>query len=178
MRVVQTFTFQPAIIVVIAVSCVLLNGQDSSSGAKSDLIAVSIKMKQDSVPAGQHPWVLLTSKNISKQNLFPGLSSDSRVHLKGVKGEPPLTYRHRQLRGEPGLPTLAGGGPGRIPLNIPGEKPYEGIPPGESDVEIIVLTELYDLIPGQYTVYLEVQDKAGVWLRTNTVHFEIQPPTQ
>ena len=178
MRAFQILALQSVTIAMIAASCALLNGQDSSPSAKSDLIAVSIKMKQDSVQAAQHPLVLLTSKNICKHNLFPSLSSDTRVHLEVENGEPPLTYRHRQLRGEAGLPTLAGGGPGRIPLNVPGEKPYEGIPPGGSDVEIVDLGELYKLIPGKYTVYLEVQDLSGVWLRTNTVHFEIQPPTQ
>ena len=178
MRAFQTFALRSATVAVIAASCALLNGQDSSPTVKSDLIAVNIKMKQESVPADQHPWVLLTSKNISKHNLFPGFCHDSRVHLEGEKGEPPLTYRHRQLRREPGVPALAAGGPPNFPLNIPGEKPYEGIPPGGVDVEIFDLTVLYNLAPGKYTVYLDVQDQAGVWLRTNTVHFEIQQPAQ
>jgi hypothetical protein len=166
------------IIAVIAPSYTLLNSQDLSADAKSALIAVSIKMKQGDVPSGQKPLLILTTKNISKQNLFPSLSSDWRLHVEGEKGEPPRTYYHRQVRHEPGLPALDDGGPARYPLNIEGEKPYEGIPPGESDVMQFDLTVYYDLIPGQYTVYLEVQDKAGVWLRTNTVHFEIQPPPQ
>ena len=178
MRAFQFLALRLATIAVIATSCGFLNSQDTPASAKSVLIAVSIKMKQESVSADQHPWVLLTSKNISKHHLFPSFCHDSRVHLEGEKGEPPLTYRHRQLRREPGVPALAAGGPPNFPLNIPGEKPYEGIPPGGADVEILDLTVLYNLTPGKYTVYLEVQDKAGVWLRTNTVHFEIQQPAQ
>ncbi len=178
MRTFQTFALRLATIAVIAASCALLNSQDSSPSAKSDLITVSIKMKQDSVPAGQHPLVLLTMKNISKHNLFPKFFSDYRLHVEGESGEPPLTYRHRQLRREPGLPQLDGGGPPSYPVNEPGKKTYEGIPPDGMDVENIDLTVLYDLVPGQYTVYLDVRDQAGVWLRTNTVHFEILPPTQ
>lgn len=167
-----------ATVAVIAASCVLLNGQDYSPGAKSDLIAVSIAMKQDRVSAGQAAWVTLTVKNIGEQNIFSDLAFDHRIRVRGEKGEPPLTQYHRQLRREPGTSALAGGGPPRFPLNIEGEKPYEGIPPGGSDVMQFDLKVYYDLIPGQYTVYLEAQDKAGVWLRTNTVHFEIQPPAQ
>jgi hypothetical protein len=176
MRTFQTYAMRLAIVAAIAASCVLLNGQDSSPDAKSDLIAVSIAMKRDRVLVGQKPLVILTAKNISKHNLFPTFYSDYRLHVNGEKGEPPLTYYHRQLRREPGVPALAGGGPPRFPLNIEGEKPYEGIPSGGSEVENLDLTFLYNLIPGQYTVYLEVQDKAGAWLRTNTVRFEITAP--
>jgi hypothetical protein len=173
MRAFQTHALRLAIITAIAAGGVLLNGQVPSSDTKSNLIAVSIAMKQDHIPSGQKPLVILTAKNISRHNLFPSLYSDYRLNVKGEKGEPPLTYYHRQLRKEPGVPALTEGGPPRFPLNIEGEKPYEGIPPGGSEFETLDLTILYNLIPGQYTVYLEVQDKAGVWLRTNTLQFEI-----
>ena len=178
MRAFQTFALCSATIAVITASCALLNGQDSSPGAKSDLIAVSIAMKQDRVTPGQEALVILTAKNISKQNLFPRLAYSWVLHVEGEKGEPPLTYYHRQRRREPGLPPLDGGGPPPHPINVPGEEPYEGVPPGSVDVLYLDLKVYYDLIPGQYSVYLEVQDKAGVSLRTNTVHFEILPPAQ
>jgi len=163
---------------VIAASCALLNCQAPPPGAKSDLIAVSIAMKQDHVSPGQEALVILTAKNISKQNVFPHLASGLVLNVEGEKGEPPLTYYHRQLRRYPDLPPLDGGGPPPYPINVPGEEPYEGIPPGGVDVQEFDLKVYYDLILGQYTVFLEVEDKAGVLLRTNTVHFEILPPAQ
>jgi len=179
MRAFQAIALRFAIIAVITASCPLLNCQDATSNAKAVLFAASISMRQEVYPAGQKPWVTLITKNTSRRavDVRPnGLAW--RMHVEGEKGEPNRTLYHRQLRGEPGLPALDGGGPSRFPLNLPGEKPYEGIPPGESDVRQFDLTVFYDLTPGQYTAYMEVQDTTGVWMRTNTVHFEIRPPAQ
>jgi hypothetical protein len=178
MRAFQTFALQSATIALIAASSIVLNSQDTGAGATTTSFAASISMKQEVYPGGQKPWVTLTTKNISKRavDVRPdGL--DWCLHVEGEKGEPQRTLYHRQMRGEPGVPALAGGGPSRFPINVDGEKPYEGIPPAGSDVREFDLTVLYDLTPGQYTVYMDVKDTTGVWMRTNTVHFEIQPPT-
>ena len=180
MRTFQTFSLRMATVAVIAASCAFISGQDTSAGTKSAVFSVSIAMKHDSVPAGQAPLVMLTQTNISKHAILLENGLPARVHILGEKGEPPKTYYYRQLLHEPGLPGLVDGPGGFTHLDIPGEKPYhdEGIPPGGSVVSIHDLKMMYDLVPGKYTVFLEVQDLSGVWLRTNTVHFEILSPTQ
>ncbi|MGA3070285.1 MAG: hypothetical protein ABSD43_08725 [Terracidiphilus sp.] len=176
MRIVQTFSQPSAVIALIVGSSMILNCQNATEGAKSTSFSSSISMTQEIYETGQKPRVILTNKNISKKAIILYYDLEWRMHVEGEKGEPPLTYRHRQLRGEPGLPALEGGGPSKIPIYPPGEKQYEGTPPGGLDVRQFDLTFLYDLTPGQYTVYMEVQDTTGIWMRTNTVHFEIRPP--
>jgi hypothetical protein len=169
MRHLQTSTLRLAIIVVIASSCDFLHSQDSSASTQPASIAVSITMKQNPISLGQKPWVILTEKNISNNTTYGDSSFPFRLHVEGEKGQPPMTYYHRQVRGEPGVPGLAGGG-------IEG---LIGMAPGKSNVKEFDLTVYYDLkISGKYTVYLEVRDESGTWLRTNTVQFEITKPVQ
>jgi hypothetical protein len=57
--------------------------------------------------------------------------------------------------------------------------PLEGKAPGESAIKNFDLTVYYDLsVPGKYSVYLDVRDASGTWLRTNTLQFEVQPSSQ
>jgi hypothetical protein len=136
------------------------------STAQSALIAVSLAMNQASFSVGQKLLVILSERNISNRVLYESNDFNYRIHVQGEKGEPPKTYYHRQLRGEPGVPALLGG------LVVP----WEGKKPGESIVKKFDLTVFYDLSqPGKYTAYLEVRDEAGVWLRTNSVQFSVLP---
>jgi hypothetical protein len=112
----------------------------------------------------------LDCENLSNRDIH--LRTDMvnyRIYVEGGKGEAPKTSYHRRLRGEfqPGETELAGGG---VVLSVS---------PGESNFSKYDLTNFYDLsIPGKYSVYLEARDESGVRLRTNTLQFEIIPPTQ
>ncbi len=84
-------------------------------------------------------------------------------------GEPPKTLWHRRLLGEPGLEPLEETVPA-FPRDIL---------PGRSADRTFLLSAFYDLgIPGKYTIYLEVREESGTWLRTNTATFEMQAPHQ
>ena len=144
--------------------------QSNTTHNKSATIALSIAMPQTDIPVGQTPWVLLTVKNLSGEEIaFP----QDRVYVEGENGGPPTTLRQRQLmhRPRPGEPELAAGG-------------FEPtIAPGNSFTRKYDLSKLYDLTkPGKYSVYIEVLDAfhstgwKGGWMRSPTAHFEIQAP--
>jgi hypothetical protein len=94
-----------------------------------------------------------------------------RVYVEGDKGEPPTTLFQRQMTwrlkpGDVSLPT--------------DEHAVWNIAPERSDDMKFQLAYLYDLsVPGEYSVYAEVVDPSSQkWLRTNTVKFKVQAPTQ
>ncbi len=98
-----------------------------------------------------------------------------RVHVEGENGESPTTPLQRQLthRLRRGEKELRSGG--FEPLILA----------GASSTRKYDLERFYDLSePGKYSVYIEVldavasKDNAGVWLRSNTVSFEIEAPPQ
>jgi hypothetical protein len=175
MRRLRCLAFSAVVIMSITFSSsTLVQCQQTSIGTKPVSFAVNIKIKEDVVPAGQKLWITLESKNISNHPIDIGNGLPWRLHVEREGGgEPPLTVYHRQLRGDPSVPGLALGGPGRTPLNVEGEKPYEGIPSGGSDIQKLDLTNYYTLASGEYTVYMEARDVSGVWLRTNSVQFGI-----
>jgi hypothetical protein len=76
---------------------------------------------------------------------------------------------HRRLLGEPGL----------APLTETVSAFPEKLLPGWSTDRTFLLSAFYDLrIPGKYTVYVEVRDQSGTWLRSNRAAFEMQAPPQ
>ena len=109
-------------------------------------------MESDRVPVGQEPRAILTVKNIGSQNWMGGMNQENyRVHIEGESGEP--TKRN-------------------IEVTSPGF--YDALPPGMSRTMKWELSAFYDLsASGNYAVYLEVQEEPGVWLRSNTVQFEM-----
>jgi hypothetical protein len=165
-------------ILVIAVNSVSVSSQTSTKAeeansprSKSAAITLSIAVSKDHIPVGQTPWVTLTVKNLTDEEIaFP----PDRVHVESENGEPPTTMRQRQLtnRRQPGEPSILSGG-------------FEpSIPPEASFTRKYDLSRLYDLSkPGKYTVYIEVFDAfhsnkwKGGWVRSPVVHFEITGPT-
>ena len=148
-----------------------LAGQKAGPDSSSLTVEVSLSVKKALIAVGEKEVATITVKNISSQDVpFPTDRDNYRVHIKGEKGEPPLTVRHRHQRGVylPGDPgDLLGGGV------------IVAIEPGASQTREFDLSNYYDLgTPGQYTAYMEYQDESGKWLRTNTVHFDIQATAQ
>jgi hypothetical protein len=166
-------------IVLIAATSVSVFAQASESSGKSRSVSVSIELDKDRIAAGKKPWAIVTMKNISRHDAVCLSTSPDlfRIHVSGSDGEPPLTEWHRHLRGDVR--------PGDGPDTPAGPVTCRPIAPKASDFEGFDLSQYYDLrAAGKYSVYLEVYDPlgppdgSGLWLRTNTVQFEIVPPKQ
>jgi hypothetical protein len=171
MKTQSRFRCETAVLIVLALGCGLVWSQASTETDQSSLIKVSIAMKVTTVPPGQYPAAILKILNVSKSNNigFTLREWNYHVHVIGAIGEPPKTEYYRHLVGD----SRPGDGPFLGDHSIPQLQ----VPPGGSDHWGIGLSSYYDLsVPGKYSVYLEVRDDSGVWLRTNTVQFEIQPP--
>ncbi len=169
MRALKTLAQCLAVLVVFSgnSTSAFLNCQNPAAGTKPVSVAVSIELKQESFRAGEKPWVILSEKNVSSQMIFEGNDFKYRIYVEGPAGPPHKTDYYRQILGEPGMPPLMGGG----------ALPLDGTAPGKSIVKNFDLTAYYDLsVVGKYSVYLEVRDESGQWLRSNTVQFEILPP--
>ena len=160
-----------AVVILLIGSCsISLDAQDVSSASQSDSISVSIALENDHVPVGKSPLIFLTVKNLTDREAPLHTSVHLyRVHVQGPKGEPPTTLLQRRITGK----LLPGESIGR------GDEVVFPIPPGESRVKEFELARYHDLsVLGAYTVYIEVYDESGKWLRTNTAQFEIVAPTQ
>ncbi len=157
-------------IVVIATSCISLGAKVALPVSQSASIAVSVAMENNRLSVGQEVKAILTMNNIgSRVAIETGDTRNYRLHVEGETGEPPKTLWHRRLLGEPGLEPLEETVPA-FPRDIL---------PGRSADRTFLLSAFYDLgIPGKYTIYLEVREESGAWLRTNTATFEMQAPPQ
>jgi hypothetical protein len=166
-----TFAASLMSIMMIAANSIFLASQTATPASQSNMIAISIAVKKDTFPVGENPMVVFIVRNISSRDVpFPTAQYNYRVHAEGEKGEPPLTMFHRHQRGTY-LPGDSGAvRDGGVTLDIA---------PGTSQSRTFDLSKYYDFsVPGQYTVYIEYLDESGTWLRTNTVHFEIQARAQ
>ena len=142
------------LLVLIGFASALASAQNGSP------IALSIAISKDHIPVGQKPWVGLTIKNLTHEEIpYP----DDRVYVQGKDGEPPATPWQQQRN------KLAGG-----------YRP--SILPGDSFTMKYDLSAFYDLSkPGKYTVYIEVLAAfhatawKGDWMRSPMAHFEIVP---
>jgi hypothetical protein len=139
---------------------------------QSATIAPSIALEKDRIPVGEKPKVTLLIYNISHSSYFSHSSRFYQVHLEGKDGEPAKTELYRHMLGD----FRPGDGPELM------EGPDAGliIAPGSLGRLTFDLTAFYYLsTPGKYSVYLEYLDspngpsQPGVWLRTNTLQFEI-----
>jgi hypothetical protein len=148
------------------------SNSSAASNNKSEIVELNIAVPQERIAIGATPWVYLTVKNLSGEEInYPR----DRVYVEGENGEPPTTLLQRQLthRLKPGEPSILGGG-------------FEPtIEPGNSFTRKYDLSQLYDLSkPGKYTVFIEVSDDVhsnrgkGKWVRSSTATFEIQPSSQ
>ncbi|HYS43064.1 MAG TPA: hypothetical protein VEM32_03695 [Geobacteraceae bacterium] len=173
MRTFRTSVLCLTTIIAVGAENIAAHAQPVSASRQSPSMVVSIAMQKDRVLVGRAPWVVLTAKNITDREV-PFRTSLSAFHpyVEAEKGEAPKTELHRHLRGDfrPGdHPDLAGG-----------DQAIREIAPSGSTVQTIELTPYYDFTkPGKYSVYLEVYDQSTkLWVRTNTVQFEIQAPPQ
>jgi hypothetical protein len=151
--------------------------QQETVNGRSAYMAVSIALPQKQIPVGQKPWVVLTVELLGGNvtAAFP----ETRVHVEGDAGEPPTTLYQRQLTRtlRPGERELIGGG---FQRSIGPALSEDG--PKFSADEKWDLSLLYDLSkPGKYIVYIEALDQTAskrdrVWVRSQTLQFEILPP--
>jgi hypothetical protein len=173
----RTLALSATAIVALVAQSMSLGAQAPAPADQVPSVAVSIALQNGSVDVGQTPRVVLTLKNISQQKAcFPNATDLYRVHIEGNGGGPPETQWQRHSHGDLRLgdgPDLAEG-----PVDCP------VIAPGASISRTYDLTKYYDLnVPGKYTAYMEFRDEPkgpagpGIWLRTNTVQFEIVPPS-
>jgi len=162
----HTLAFSATTIMVIAAQGVSLDGQAAPAGAQPASIAVKIEMRYDHVSLGVSPGVILTIKNIGNHSAFAYHDYDFPyiLHVAGKKGNLKVT----PFQGEPEAPEV-----------IMGPNETLAIAPGKSYVKEFALERFCHFTePGKYTVYLEVLDESGQWLRTNTAQFEMQPRDQ
>ena len=171
MKTQSRFRCETAVLIVLALGCGLIWPQASTETDQSSLIKVSIAKNVSTAPPSEAAVVILKILNVTKSNNigFTLREWNYRVHVLGANGEPPKTEYYRHLVGD----FRPGDGPFLKDHSIPQLQ----VPPGGSDHWPIGLGRYYDLsVPGKYSVYLDVRDDSGVWLRTNTVEFEIQRP--
>jgi hypothetical protein len=175
----RTLTQSVAAIMVIVAGSISVGAQDASPVGQSASITVSVAFEHNHFVVGQTPFAILTVKNMTDEVVSLRTGVDSfRIHVTGEKGEPPQTEFHRHLHGD--------FRPGDGPNLSSGSGVAKEMEPGASQTMKFDLAAYYDLsTPGKYSVYIEVLDAAPPtqvrkwsWLRTNTAHFEIQPPTQ
>ncbi len=143
--------FATAVIAVSAI-CVSVKPKLFLPSSHSPSIAVSVAMEGDRVPVGQKPRAILTVRNIGSNNWVEvGNPENYRVHVDDKSGELP-----------------------RRALEVTGPAFDDDLPPGMSRTMKWELSSFYNLsAPGDYSVYFEVQEEPGVWLRTDIVQFEM-----
>ncbi len=167
----RTLALPLTFMIFIAVECPSIAAQASSEttpSPQSSRTSTSVAMKQERITIGQAPWLVLTVKNLTDQPIYIG-GTNFLPHVDGKQGEQTRTYYHRRRRLEPGVPSL--------PLMGPPDA--RKIAPGATATVSFDLTIYYNLAtPGEYSVYVEYRDESGKWLRTNTVNFEMEAPTQ
>jgi hypothetical protein len=176
-------TFRNLVMFVVATTAMvegpIPSGAQSAQAANHpDSVSIHISLQKSSYAIGEKPIAVMAIRNISSNAIW--YSTDhylERIHITRKDGEPPKTELHRHLLGD----VRPGDGPS---LN---SGPVDGwsIAPGSESSLKYDLSAYYDLsAPGDYTVCLEVYDPAGPndgsghWLRTNTVKFRMEAPTQ
>src|SRR5580704_4670597 len=158
----------------IAANGMVLDAQASPHDAQSNSVAVSITLESDHIAAGQKPVLIVTLKNIGRATLdFSPASDRYRVHVAGKDVDPPETELQRHHHGD--------FRPGDGPALVEGPVVVTEFAPGEAVTRKFDLTRFYDLSkPGEYNVYMDVYDpsgpadQSGLWLKTNTVQFEVE----
>jgi hypothetical protein len=98
MDVSRAFALIPAAIVLLAVNCLSVSGQNASSADQPASIAVSIAMDQDRVPIDQMPktpWAILTVKNLTDHEVAIH-DTMYRVQVDGEKDEAPTTLAQKK----------------------------------------------------------------------------------
>jgi hypothetical protein len=168
MKTVRSLIWVAVIVTVLGPGFLRLDGQEVIPADKSDTFRLTVAMEKQTLPIGQPPRVLLTTKNLT-DHLIPApgdrCGSVVRIWVQGEHGEPPTTLRERDATGRL-LP-----GEGTLQCTLVADIPPLG--PGESTTRTFLLEAFYDLqAPGKYNVYLEVPSPDG-WLRTDTVAFQI-----
>ncbi|GGA73516.1 hypothetical protein GCM10011507_26380 [Edaphobacter acidisoli] len=167
------------IALVVIVGCVIpLGAQSAPTTSQLDSVSIQVSMQKSSYAIGEKPIAILEIKNSgSKAIWYSNERRLERILITGKAGNPPKTELYRHLLGD----FRRGDGPALPSGPVAGRS----IAPGSVDSQKYDLSYFYVLnTPGNYSVYLEIYDPTGPkngsghWLRTNTVKFEIQAPSQ
>lgn len=151
-----------AVIAIIAIVAICFSARLKLflTASHSPSITASIAMENDHLLVGQKPRAILTIKN-NGSGYWAGFGDPENylVHVEGESGEPPK-------RG--------------LEFTRPGfEDDLSGLPSDTSRTMKWELSSFYKLnAPGKYTVYFEIQEEPGVWLRTDNVQFQILATAQ
>jgi hypothetical protein len=148
---------QLILLILVGFGCALAAAQSTPP------IAIGIAVAQDKIPVGQKPWVQLTIKNLTSEEMaYP----DDQVYVQRESGEPPATPWQRKRKN------------GQLPGGF-----TPSVQPGDSFTMKYDLSAFYDLSkPGKYSVYIEVlapsHATAWKWMRSPVAHFEIIVPSR
>lgn len=165
-----------ALLGVVSVSLSLACGASSAQLASADHpdavlkrgknIEISVSAPPAKISAGETPWLIVTVENLTDEEIaYPG---QYRVHIEGPHGEVPTTLLQRQVTHtlKPGEPSLMEGG-------------FQNtIKPHSSFTMRYDLPKFYELSPGNYTIFIELEDeiktsnptiRQGLWVRSDTI---------
>ncbi len=170
----DTLTLSIGLATMIAANIAALDGHVTSPGGQSASVTVNLALENERVQAGEGTVVVFTIENLSDRSISFSTASDLyRVHVSGAGHDPPETEYQRHRRGDYR--------PGDGPYLVDGPVIASELKSGESVSRKVNLKLFYDLSkPGIYSVYMEIYDPAGpidqsgLWLRTNTAHFEVE----
>jgi hypothetical protein len=173
MNILHSSVLSMAAVALTTIQCTCAIAQTKLTADPSALVAVSIAMQKEHVSVGESPKVILTLKNLTDYPVHNFRCPSTTVHVLGGKGEPPTTYLERAItqRWLPGEPDLS--------CN---EMAGQDIPGQGSSTLTFEMKYFYDLsAPGKYSVHLVVPVASDgkdrfVYLRTNTVQFEVLEP--
>lgn len=151
---------------VLALALLMLGAADSANGQSAigePQIAVRLSVSTEHPKDPTEAKAILTITNVGRVVVVE--TSDNaayHLHLIGPNGEPPKTPWYSKL--------LAG----ELPTTL--ATVTRDVTPGSSVNRTFILSACYDLTtPGTYTVYMDVHDSSGAWVKTNKTTFQIDP---
>jgi hypothetical protein len=152
------------VMMMMLVAAVACSAQTAAETNKAALMGVTLRMQKKEFSSVKDAEALLYADNLSDHVLMMRFDT-FRIHLEGEKGEPERTERYHSLLGDPGYPPLM------VTLNV---STAEMVLPGQYYTQSFPLRSYFvSLPPGHYSMYMEVPDADGVWLRTNTEEFTV-----
>jgi hypothetical protein len=135
--------------------------------AQSSAFAVTISLPQPRVSGATSPWVYVTVRNFTPNEIpFP----QERLYVQGKAGEAETTLLERQF-----THTLRANEP-ELPEG--GYRPM--IEPGGTLTRKLEISKFYKLRPGTYSVYVDCLDTfgpkhGGPWVRSGGVQLQVLP---
>jgi hypothetical protein len=147
-----------------AVACEAQTAAETNKAAlsKSVQMGVTLRMQKKQPSSVKDAEALLYADNLSDRVLMMRFET-FRIHLNGENGEPERTFWYHSLLGDPGYAPLT------TTLNV---SEATMVLPGRYYSQSFPLRSYYVSLPsGHYSMYMEVPDPDGVWLRTNVEEF-------